>query len=156
MTVNEGIAKRRAIIRSNPNLSARELCELFDHRQVPVPGRWEDGGIQWWTKAYHRRRFRSLVRRLILKDRTRDIDRDGTPQVEELLEDTREILRRSQEIIQQSDKLISNRGSWRVISISASEPYTQKASPANFEVDKRLYEGGALWDHLFPFPKHRI
>jgi len=32
--MDEEVAKRRAIVRSNPNLSARELCERFDHRQV--------------------------------------------------------------------------------------------------------------------------
>jgi hypothetical protein len=44
--MDEEVAKRRDIVRSNPNLSARELCELFDHRQVPVPRRWKDAGIE--------------------------------------------------------------------------------------------------------------
>lgn len=68
--MDEEVAKRRAIVRSNPNLSARELCELFDHRQVPVPRRWKDAGIEWWTKAYHQSRFRGRATTLISKDRT--------------------------------------------------------------------------------------
>ena len=68
--MDEEVAKRRAIVRSNPNLSARELCELFDHRQVPVPRRWKDAGIEWWTKAYHQSRFRGRVQDLMSKDRT--------------------------------------------------------------------------------------
>ena len=69
--MDEEVAKRRAIVRSDPNLSARELCELFDHRQVPVPRRWKSAGIEWWTKAYQQRRFRGRVQALISKDRTR-------------------------------------------------------------------------------------
>lgn len=36
IVMDEEVAKRRAIIRSNPNRSTRELCEPFDHRRVPV------------------------------------------------------------------------------------------------------------------------
>ena len=69
--MDEEVAKRRAIVRSNPNLSAKELCELFDHRQVSIPRRWKDAGIEWWTKAYHQRRFRGRIHGLISKDRAR-------------------------------------------------------------------------------------
>lgn len=69
--MDEGAAKRRAIVKSNPNLSARELCELFDRLRVPVPRRWKDAEIEWWTKAYHQSRFRSRVQTLISNDRTR-------------------------------------------------------------------------------------
>jgi hypothetical protein len=67
--MDEEVAKRRAIVRSNPNLGARELCELFDHRHAPVPRRWKDAGIEWWTKAYQSR-FRGRVQNLISRDRT--------------------------------------------------------------------------------------
>ncbi|SPE32001.1 hypothetical protein SBA2_650007 [Acidobacteriia bacterium SbA2] len=66
--MDEQVAKRRAIVRSNPNLNARELCELFDHRQVPVPTGWKDADFEWWTKAYQSR-FRGRVRAIISKDR---------------------------------------------------------------------------------------
>jgi len=71
--MDEEVAKRRAIVRSNPNLSAKELCELFDHRQVPVPRQWKDAGTEWWTKAFHQRRFRVRVQNLISIDRTREM-----------------------------------------------------------------------------------
>lgn len=71
MASNEGVLKRRAIVRSNPNLSTRELCELFDHHQVPVPKRWKDAGIEWWTKAFHQSRFKGRVHNLVSKDRHR-------------------------------------------------------------------------------------
>lgn len=28
--------KRRAVVTSNPNLSAKELCEMFDNVRIPV------------------------------------------------------------------------------------------------------------------------
>ena len=71
MAFVEDIAKRRAIVKSNQHLSAKELCEIFDHRKIPVPKRWKDAGIEWWTKAYHQSRFRGRVHNLVSKDRTR-------------------------------------------------------------------------------------
>lgn len=71
MALDEGIAKRRAVVKSNPNLSAKELCEMFDHHRIAVPKQWKDADIEWWTKAYHQSRFRGRVRNLISKDRTR-------------------------------------------------------------------------------------
>jgi hypothetical protein len=68
--MDEEVAKRRAIVRSSPNLSNRQLCELFDHRRVSVPRRWKDAGIEWWTKAYQSR-FRGRAQALISKDRAR-------------------------------------------------------------------------------------
>ena len=67
----EEIVKRRAIIRANPSLSTKELCEMLDHRQIPVPRRWKDADISWWTKAYRQSRFRGRVHNVISKDRTR-------------------------------------------------------------------------------------
>jgi hypothetical protein len=68
--MDEEVAKRRAIVKSNPNLSARELCELLDHSQVPVPRQWQDAEIEWWTKVY-KSRFRGRLQGLISRDRTR-------------------------------------------------------------------------------------
>ena len=72
MAFDEKIAKRRAIVKSNPKLSVKELCEIFDQRQIPVPRRWKDAGIEWWTKAYHQGRFRGRVHNLVSKDRARN------------------------------------------------------------------------------------
>lgn len=71
MAFDAGIAKRRALVKSNPNLSAKRLCEMFDHHGIPVPKRWKNADIDWWTKAYHQRRFRVRVHNVISKDRTR-------------------------------------------------------------------------------------
>ena len=35
---DDEVAKRRALVRSNPNLSAKEMCELFDRKNVQVAG----------------------------------------------------------------------------------------------------------------------
>ncbi len=72
MALDENIAKRRAIVKSNPNLSVKELCEIFDQRQISVPRGWKAAGIEWWTKAYHRGRYRGRVWNLVSKDRARD------------------------------------------------------------------------------------
>ena len=69
---DKNIAKRRAIVKSNPNLSVKELCKMFDQRQIPVRRRWKTAGIEWWTRAYHQGRFRGWVNKLVSKDRTRD------------------------------------------------------------------------------------
>jgi hypothetical protein len=65
----EEVANRKGIVRSNPNLSAKELCDLLDVYQVPVPKQWKDAGIEWWMKAYQSR-FKGRVQNLISKDRT--------------------------------------------------------------------------------------
>ena len=71
MALNEGIAKRRAIVNSNPNLNAEELCEIFDDHRIAVPKRWKDADIEWWTKAYRSSLFRVRIHNLISRDRTR-------------------------------------------------------------------------------------
>jgi hypothetical protein len=71
MTLDKDVTKRRAIVKSNASLSVKWLCEVFDQRKIPVPKRWKDAGIDWWTKAYHQGRFRGRVHNLVSKDRTR-------------------------------------------------------------------------------------
>jgi hypothetical protein len=71
MAFGEDTAERRAIVKANRNLSVRKLCEAFDHRKIPVPKPWKDAGIEWWTKAYQQRRFRSRVFSIVSKDCTR-------------------------------------------------------------------------------------
>ena len=71
MPSDEDIAKRRAIVKVNQTLSAKDLCEMFDRCKISVPGRWKNAGIEWWTKAYHQSRFRGRVHNIISKDRTR-------------------------------------------------------------------------------------
>jgi hypothetical protein len=69
--LDEEVAKRRAIVMSNPSMTARELCEIFDRRRVTLPKRWKDAGIDSWTKAYRQKEYRSRVQTLISKDRSK-------------------------------------------------------------------------------------
>jgi hypothetical protein len=69
MALDEDVAQRRAIVNSNPNLSAKELCEIFDHHRIAVPKAWKDANIDWWTKAYRQSRFRVRVHNLVSRDR---------------------------------------------------------------------------------------
>jgi len=71
MSLVDVTTKRRAIVTSNQHLSAKELCAIFDSREIPVPRRWNDAGVEWWTKAYQQIRFRGRVQTLIAKDRAR-------------------------------------------------------------------------------------
>ncbi len=71
MAFGKDTAERRAIVKENRNLSVRKLYEVFDQRKIPAPKPWKDAGIEWWTKAYHQRRFRSRVFSIVSKDRTR-------------------------------------------------------------------------------------
>jgi hypothetical protein len=71
MALDQDVAKRRTVVKSNPNLSAKELCKMFDHCQIPVPRAWKDAGIEWWAKAYHLGRFKVRIHDLVSKDRTR-------------------------------------------------------------------------------------
>ena len=71
MVLDEDVAKRRAIVSSNPSLSAKELCAKFDHHRIAVPKGWKDADIEWWMKAYRHRRFRVRVHNLISRDRAR-------------------------------------------------------------------------------------
>ena len=67
--VDEEVAKRRAVVASNPGMSAKDLCDLFDRRQVTLPTRWKDAGIESWTKAYRLKEYRGRVQTMISKDR---------------------------------------------------------------------------------------
>ena len=46
MVLDEDVAKRRAIVNSNPNLSAKELCAILDHHRIAVPKEWKDADIE--------------------------------------------------------------------------------------------------------------
>ena len=67
--VDEEVAKRRAIVASNTGMTARELCEMFDRKQVTLPTQWKDAGIESWTRAYQLKKYRGRVQTMISKDR---------------------------------------------------------------------------------------
>lgn len=63
------VAKRRALVRANPNVSAQEMCEVFDREHVPLPSKWQGTGLRSWIEAYKSLQYRSRIRVLISKDR---------------------------------------------------------------------------------------
>jgi hypothetical protein len=63
------VAKRRALVRGNPDLEAREMCQLFDHEYVPLPLKWRGAGFRSWAEAYQGPEIRSRIHVLISKDR---------------------------------------------------------------------------------------
>lgn len=67
--VDPETAKRRALVKSNPDASAKELCEIFDRERVPLPPKWKDGGYTSWTKAYRDPHYRRRTDVLVSKDR---------------------------------------------------------------------------------------
>lgn len=67
--IDAEVAKRRALVKANPGLVAREMCELFDRKQVPLPQPWQDAGFHSWIEAYQRAEYRRRIRVLISKDR---------------------------------------------------------------------------------------
>jgi hypothetical protein len=66
---NPEVAKRRSLVKSNPNASAGEMCEIFDRVNVPLPRKWQDAGFQKWSRACKDANYRSRIDVLISKDR---------------------------------------------------------------------------------------
>jgi hypothetical protein len=63
------VAKRRALVRSNRDLSTGELCEIFDRGKVPLPTKYVAAGHKSWQKAYEDRNYRSKIQILVSKDK---------------------------------------------------------------------------------------
>lgn len=67
--VDPEVAKRRALVKSNPNAIASEMCQIFDREKVPLPPKWQEAGFQSWSKAYKMAKYRSRIDVLISKDK---------------------------------------------------------------------------------------
>jgi hypothetical protein len=63
------VAKRRALVRSNPGLSASEMCEIFDRERVPPPSKYVMAGFKSWLQAYKDSNYKSKIQILVSKDR---------------------------------------------------------------------------------------
>ena len=63
------VAKRRALVKSNPDAVARGMCEIFDRNRVPLPPKWQEAGCPSWSKAYKNHSYRKRIDVLISKDR---------------------------------------------------------------------------------------
>ena len=62
------VAARRTIVRQNPGLPDKELCQLLDHEGIRLPKDWPEAGFKTWTEAYRSRNRRIHV--IFSKDRT--------------------------------------------------------------------------------------
>jgi hypothetical protein len=63
------VAKRKALVISNRNANASEMCQIFDRERVPVTRKWQDSGFQSWSKAYKVSKYRTRIDVLVSKDR---------------------------------------------------------------------------------------
>jgi hypothetical protein len=63
------VAKRRALVELNLDIHARELCEIFDRENVPLPTKWQAAGFKTWAQAYRHSKYRNRIDVLIAKDR---------------------------------------------------------------------------------------
>ena len=65
------VAKRRALVRDNPDATADDLCAIFDRLDSPVqlPRKWVAAGIKSWVMAYKDPRYRTRIGTMISKDR---------------------------------------------------------------------------------------
>jgi hypothetical protein len=61
------ILRRRAIVKQNPSLNAKGICQLFDDARVPLTKRMNEAGS--WSKAYKASATRHPVEALISRDR---------------------------------------------------------------------------------------
>jgi hypothetical protein len=68
---DEEVAIRRALVSSHSDVSAHEMCEIFDRKHVPLPSKWKQAGFETWCKAYHQPTFRKRIHVVITKDRRR-------------------------------------------------------------------------------------
>jgi hypothetical protein len=66
------VAKRRALVRSNPNVPAHEMCEVLDTYGVALPRRYLEAGFRSWRKAYLSKQHRGRIDTLISKDKMDD------------------------------------------------------------------------------------
>ncbi|MGA7918071.1 MAG: hypothetical protein WCA38_00270 [Candidatus Acidiferrales bacterium] len=63
------VLKRRGVVASNPDVSAREMCVIFDRKNVLLPSKWEQAVFRSWHQAYRDRKYRKRIHVLISKDR---------------------------------------------------------------------------------------
>jgi hypothetical protein len=66
------VAKRSALVRSNPDTPAEDICKILDREKITLPAKWLGAGLQTWTKAYKDRNYRSRIHTLLSKDRQKN------------------------------------------------------------------------------------
>jgi len=63
------VAKRRALVKANPDASACDMCEIWDRASVPLRSKWQAAGFRSWADAYLNPQYRTRIDTLISKDR---------------------------------------------------------------------------------------
>jgi hypothetical protein len=64
------VVNRRQIILNNPNFSSKQLCTVFDGRNILLPGGWEENSaVSKWSEAYKKPKLRARIQRIISTDR---------------------------------------------------------------------------------------
>jgi hypothetical protein len=64
--------RRRKLVEQNSELTAREICDLFDRQQVPLPKRYYAAGFRRWSLAYKNPKYRGNIDKLIADDRRKN------------------------------------------------------------------------------------
>jgi hypothetical protein len=66
--IDPDIVRRRLLVKSNPNASVAEMCELFDRHRVPLPHTWFGFGFTTWGETIKNLRYRARIKLLICRD----------------------------------------------------------------------------------------
>ena len=61
------VAKRRAIVKNNPNMEGLGLCALFEAEKIPLPKQMQEA--ETWTKAWRTPALKHALESLISRDR---------------------------------------------------------------------------------------
>jgi hypothetical protein len=64
---NPEIARRVALICCNPNVPAKEICEILDREKETLPVKWRAAGFKSWVQAYRDRNYRGRIQTLFSK-----------------------------------------------------------------------------------------
>ncbi len=72
-TCDPEVAKRRSLVKSNPDVPAEEMCEIFDRQHVPLTIEIGGiGGFRTWPEAYRHPHYRKRIQVLITKEARRE------------------------------------------------------------------------------------
>jgi hypothetical protein len=71
-TCDPEVAKRISLIKANPDVSAQEMCEIFDRQHVPLTRKIAVGGFRTWPEAYRYAHYRKRIKVLITKEARRE------------------------------------------------------------------------------------
>jgi len=65
------VKKRSVLVRNNPGIPAREMCEIFDRMRVPLPSKWEGAGFRSWVRAFSDPNYKPRIDVIISKHKRR-------------------------------------------------------------------------------------